>query len=119
MRPPRGLHPGTDMNSCSRFKVQGSRFEAQGISLQPSALNLERSDEPSAFSLQPRANSEGQASLEMTVAFIAVLLLLLGSFKVFLWVNGRIIERQINYEKTRGTGGKWDEPTTKLKIFNE
>ena len=61
----------------------------------------------------------GQASLEMTVAFIGVLLLLFGSLKVFLWVNERIVQRQKSYEATRVSGGSWTEPSKPLRIFNE
>lgn len=61
----------------------------------------------------------GQASLEMTVALIGALLLLLGSFKVFLWVNERIVSRQQSYEATRAGGGQWTEPSKPLRMFNE
>ena len=78
----------------------------------------------------PRGNPEfmrdaGQASLEMTLAWIGVLLLLFGSFKVFLWVNKRMIARQQAYESSRVAAGsstkagavEWDEPSEKLAIF--
>ncbi len=45
----------------------------------------------------------GQASLEMTVALIGAVLLLLGSFKVWLWVNERLVRRQQDYEASRMT----------------
>lgn len=55
----------------------------------------------------------------MTVAMIGTLLLLFGCFKVFLWVNTRLIQRQRAYEATRASGGQWQEPAEPLRIFNE
>ncbi len=40
----------------------------------------------------------GQASLEMTVGLIGVLILLFGALNVFLWANKDIIKRQEYYE---------------------
>jgi len=54
----------------------------------------------------------------MTVALIGALILLFGSLKVFLWINQRIIQRQVSYEATR-TGGQRTEPNQPLRIFNE
>lgn len=49
----------------------------------------------------------GQASLEMTLAMFGALLLFLASLKVFLWINERLIQRQVNYEHgVIGIGGK-------------
>lgn len=68
----------------------------------------------------PRA---GQASLEITISMACALLLLLGSFKVVLWLNERLITRQQAYEKTRKAAGQqslgaamkgqiiWNDPT--------
>ncbi|MBI4322870.1 MAG: hypothetical protein HY596_01195 [Candidatus Omnitrophica bacterium] len=61
----------------------------------------------------------------MTVALIGALLLLFGSLKVFLWINERLVKRQVSYEDTRVAAGSqdslklWEEPTEPLKIFNE
>lgn len=62
----------------------------------------------------------------MVVALIGALLLLFGSLKVFLWMNGRVIARQQSYEATRVAAGSkatpgtlWNEPNAKLRIFNE
>lgn len=61
----------------------------------------------------------------MTVALVGALLLLFGSLKVFLWINERLVERQVNYEKTRVSAGSqdslklWEEPDKPLKIFKE
>lgn len=55
----------------------------------------------------------------MTVALIGALLLLFGSLKVFLWINERLVKRQVSYEATRVSGGNWDEPSKKLDIFGQ
>lgn len=71
----------------------------------------------------------GQASVEMTLAMFGALLLFLASFKVFLWINERLIQRQVNYE--HGViGGKQNasstdgyagvvEPPNPLDLLNE
>lgn len=50
-------------------------------------------------------NKSAQASLEITVAFICILLLLWGCFKAFLWFNMRLAQRQERYEATRFIAG--------------
>jgi hypothetical protein len=68
----------------------------------------------------------------MAVAMIGALLLLLGSFGVFLWVNKRVIKRQQLYEQTRlsatghGAGAldAWrlkerQASSERLRLFNE
>lgn len=40
----------------------------------------------------------GQVTLEMTLALACVFLLLMGTFKVFFWVNQRLVLRQEDYE---------------------
>lgn len=47
----------------------------------------------------------GQASLELTVALILVMLLLVGSIKVFVWLNERMVMRQLDFERTRVAAG--------------
>lgn len=61
----------------------------------------------------------GQASLEMTAALIGALLLLFGSFKIFLWVNERVIQRHQRYEATRGGmgGGNFEPDKKPLDVF--
>lgn len=57
--------------------------------------------------------SQGQASLEMTVALIGGLLLFAGSIRVFMWIAQRLIDRQASYEATRPTTAnspQWSEP---------
>lgn len=64
-------------------------------------------------------HGRAQASLEMTVALIGMILLLFGSLKLFLWLNERLVTRHQNYEATRVSGGAWTEPSTPLRILNE
>lgn len=47
----------------------------------------------------------GQVSLEITIAFIALFILLLGSVKIFVWLNEQMVLRQEDYESTRVAGG--------------
>ena len=51
------------------------------------------------------ARHGGQASIEMAVAWMAAVLLLFGSLKVFLWINQRLVSRQLAYEADRGAAG--------------
>ncbi len=52
-----------------------------------------------------RHNKKAQASLELSLALIGVLIILFGAFNVFMWVNKRIINRQRDYESKRVTAG--------------
>lgn len=70
----------------------------------------------------------GQASVEMTLGLIGALFLLLGSFKVFLWMNERLVMRQMQYEASRNAAAsrgqveamsRTYEPTKKLRVLNE
>ena len=71
-------------------------------------------------------SARAQASLEMTLAMTGALLLLLGSFKVWLWINERLVRRQQYYNCTRVAAGSsasgimvWNDPAKSipLKIF--
>lgn len=54
----------------------------------------------------PRPTTQtAQATLEITLALISVLLLLLGSLKLFLWVNQRLVQRHQDYENSRVSAG--------------
>ena len=44
---------------------------------------------------------KGQVSLEIGFALICILLLMYGCWNVFVWVNNRIITRQVRYENGR------------------
>ena len=48
---------------------------------------------------------KAQSTLEITVALVAVFILLLGSTKVFVWVNEQMVLRQEGYESTRVAAG--------------
>ncbi|MBI2495482.1 MAG: hypothetical protein HYY59_02090 [Candidatus Omnitrophica bacterium] len=68
----------------------------------------------------------------MTVALMGALLLLFGSVKVFLWINERLVARQVAYEQgdpPTGVGGRvqagrtaamvwWREPSQPLRILD-
>ena len=43
----------------------------------------------------------GQTTLELTTALIVVMMLLIGSVKIFMWLNERIVRRQMDYEAQR------------------
>lgn len=71
---------------------------------------------------------QAQASIEMTLGLLAALLLLLGSFKVFLWMNERLVTRQMQYENSRVQAASGDadaarsrayEPTKPLRVLSE
>lgn len=47
----------------------------------------------------------GQATLEVTVALILIMLLIVGSIKIFLWLNERMVFKQEAYEGTRVSAG--------------
>ncbi len=54
-----------------------------------------------ASSIEHRASRNGQSTLELTVALVAVFILLLGTVKIFVWVNEQMVLRQEDYEATR------------------
>lgn len=43
----------------------------------------------------------GQTTIEVGVGMVVVMLLLFGSLKIFLWLNERMVLRQVAYENTR------------------
>jgi len=63
-----------------------------------------------------RKSNNGQVSLEVTVAFICIMLLLFASVRIFVWMNQRMVQRQKDYENSRvaagsvrtGTKGVWE-----------
>lgn len=73
--------------------------------------------------------NRAQASLEVTLAFICVIILLIGSVKIFVWLNERMVQRQKDYEATRVAAGNLTMGQTgvyvdesnyaKLDIFGE
>ncbi len=49
--------------------------------------------------------SLGQASLELSVALIVVAMLLIAMVRIFIWVNGGLIRRQVGYQAGRVAAG--------------
>ena len=47
----------------------------------------------------------GQATIELSVALVILFTLLFGSLKIFLWINERIVQRQVTYEDDPQHGG--------------
>jgi len=47
---------------------------------------------------------KAQVTLEMAIALIGVLILLFGTFNLFIWVNKRLVLRQRDYEGNITTG---------------
>jgi hypothetical protein len=53
---------------------------------------------------------KGQSTLELAAALIVVVLFLMASLKIFLWLNDRMVRRQVAYENTRiAAGSQWPE----------
>jgi hypothetical protein len=50
-----------------------------------------------------KSSSRAQATLELAVAMVCVWLLVFGIFRVFFWLNQRLVYRQEDYEGTGGT----------------
>ena len=44
---------------------------------------------------------KGQATLELSVALIVVMLLLVATARLFVWLNDGMVNRQVQYENTR------------------
>jgi hypothetical protein len=49
---------------------------------------------------------KGQATVELSVALILVMLLLVASVKTFVWINEKIVRRSRAYEATRVSAGQ-------------
>lgn len=49
--------------------------------------------------------NRAQVSLEVTVAFICIMVLLFASVRIFVWMNQRMVQRQKDYEDTRIAAG--------------
>lgn len=54
---------------------------------------------------------QAQATIEMTVALIASVILIIATAKLFVWLNKCIVDRQAQYENTRTI------PRTKIVDF--
>jgi len=51
--------------------------------------------------IRVKEKRRAQVTLELAISFIGVFLLLLGAIKVFVWVNQRLVQRQVDYEDSR------------------
>lgn len=51
------------------------------------------------------SKGSGQASLELTAALILTAMLIIFSFKIFVWFNNRFVARQAAYESSRVAAG--------------
>jgi hypothetical protein len=52
-----------------------------------------------------RVNKKGQGILELALTFVIVTALVGGIFKIWLWANNQIVERQVAYNKSRVDAG--------------
>ncbi|OIO36843.1 MAG: hypothetical protein AUJ74_01025 [Candidatus Omnitrophica bacterium CG1_02_44_16] len=59
----------------------------------------------------------GQATLELTVALILIVILLMAGVKVFLWLNEGLVHRQVSYENTRVAAGNTSPETVSLDAY--
>ena len=57
---------------------------------------------------------DGQATLELTVALILIVILLMAGVKVFLWLNEGLVLRQVSYDNTRVKAGSTEPETVIL-----
>lgn len=78
-----------------------------------------------------RAFKRAQSTLEITVALVAVFIFLLGTVKIFVWVNEQMVLRQRDYENdpvygrvaAGGASGEvqlreFNQPYPELDIFS-
>ncbi len=59
-------------------------------------------------------NKKGQSSLEITLIFIIIVLLIGGITKIWIWSNNQIVERQLSYNSQRVTAGTSSDTYTLL-----
>ena len=52
-----------------------------------------------------RILKKGQASLETSLAIVALIILLGGMVKIWFWANNQIVERQISFNAGRVSAG--------------
>ncbi|MFH0940744.1 MAG: hypothetical protein V1840_02685 [Candidatus Omnitrophota bacterium] len=61
---------------------------------------------------------DGQATLELTVALILIVILLMAGVKVFLWLNEGLVLRQVSYENTRVAAGSTAPEYVNLELLS-
>jgi hypothetical protein len=59
---------------------------------------------------------KAQVSLEFVISFVLLVLFAVLAAKVFIWVENTMVNRHINYEKTRSVGAS---NCVKVDFFNE
>jgi hypothetical protein len=74
----------------------------------------------------PRRKRGGQTAIELTIAVIASFVLIVASFRVWVWLMTTIVEREEAYQQTRRRAGRHLEPgkldyytPQRLRIFDE
>jgi len=63
-----------------------------------------------------------QATLELTAALILLMLLLVGATKIFMWLSGLVVHRQVVYENSRVSAADqstWNVAVTDLSDVNQ
>ena len=63
-----------------------------------------------------------QTTLELTAALILLMLLLAGATKIFMWLSGRMVHRQVLYEASRvhaADCSTWNGTITNLSDPNQ
>ena len=109
------------------FRISNFGLRIRPLRIADCGLRIDRRLPPGKATIrnpQSAIRNRAQASLEMTLALGGMLLLLLGSFKVFLWINERLVRRHQYYNCTRvaaggNSPGLWNDPAVRipLKIF--
>lgn len=65
---------------------------------------------------KPLFGNAAQASLEISFAMICALLVLFGSFRIFLWVNEQMANREEDYENQRVLAGSVGSFFTSIEV---
>ncbi len=63
--------------------------------------------------------NKGQVSLEIGFSLVCVFLLLFASFKIFAWLNERIVLRQEKYEEMRVIAGGTPIPCLEFQLDDD
>ncbi|MBU4009132.1 MAG: hypothetical protein KJ882_00050 [Proteobacteria bacterium] len=54
--------------------------------------------------------NKAQASLEFTIAFVLTILFLVFTVNLFVWFNHCVVQRQVEFEKSRSRAGGFEGP---------
>lgn len=88
---------------------------------------LNKNEQPMSTPGVDIGSGSGQVFIETTLAFVAIVIFLLGITQIFLWMNRSIIERQKAYQASRtslGSPGSMDfydtrSAANRLYVFPE